>query len=86
VGKPLDYNVFAQTYAETRSAVTWVTEPLLREFEKLQHPSVILEIGCGTGNYIINIYERLPGNIYKGFDISKEMLKAAKTKTDKIEF
>jgi ubiquinone/menaquinone biosynthesis C-methylase UbiE len=86
MGKPLDYNVFAKTYAETRSTVPWIVNPLLREIKKLKRPSSILEIGCGTGNYIIEICERLPCNIYKGFDLSEEMLKAAKSRTDKIEF
>jgi len=86
MGRPLDYNGFAKTYAETRSAVPWVIKPLLREFEKLNQPTIIVEIGCGTANYIIEMCGRLPGNIYKGFDLSDEMLKAAKSRTDKIEF
>ena len=86
MGKPLDYNAFAQTYAETRTAVPWVFKPLLREIEKLHQSSVILEIGCGTGNYIIELSEKLTGNIYNGFDLSEDMLKAANSRTDKIEF
>ena len=86
MGNPLDYNGFAKTYAETRSAVPWVIKPLFREFNKLNQPSVIIEIGCGTANYVIEMCEKLPGNIYKGFDLSEEMLKIAKSRSDKIEF
>ena len=86
MGKPLDYNGFAKTYAETREAVSWVIEPLFREFKKLNQPSVIVEIGCGTANYLIEISGRLPFNIYKGFDLSEEMLKIAKSRSNKIEF
>ena len=86
MGKPMDYNDFAKTYAETRSAFPHITEILVNEFRKLKSPFVIVEIGCGTGNYIIELSGSLPGNIYKGFDLSTEMLKIAKSRTDKIEF
>ncbi len=86
MGKPLDYNVFAETYAETRSAAEWVLEPLLSEFNKLDQSSIIMEIGCGTGNYIIEISKKLPGNVFKGFDLSEEMLKIAESRNGRIEF
>lgn len=86
MGKPMDYNDFAKTYAETRSAFPVITNSLVNELGKLKPHSVIIEIGCGTANYLIDILKTLPGNIYKGFDLSKEMLKIAKSKTDKAEF
>jgi ubiquinone/menaquinone biosynthesis C-methylase UbiE len=85
MGRPMDYNDFAKTYAETRSAFPVITNFLVNELEKLKPYSVIIEIGCGTANYLIDIMNNLPGNIYKGFDLSKEMLKIAKSKTDKAE-
>lgn len=86
MGKPMDYNDFAKTYAETRSAFPNITKILTDEFRKLKSSSVIVEIGCGTANYIIELSGNLPGNIYKGFDLSAEMLKIAKSRTDNVEF
>ena len=86
MGKPMDYNDFAKTYAETRSAFPHVTKILIDEFGKLKSGSVIVEIGCGTGNYIIELLTKMPGNIYKGFDLSIEMLKVAKSRTNKVKF
>lgn len=86
MGKPLDYNGFAKTYAETRTTVSWVVNPLLREIKKLSQPAAILEIGCGTGNYIIELSERLQENIYKGFDLSENMLAEARKGKNSVEF
>ena len=82
----MDYNDFAKIYAETRSAFPRITNFLVNELKLLTTHSVIVEIGCGTANYLIEIMNKLPGNIYKGFDLSKEMLKIAKSRTDKAEF
>lgn len=86
MGKPLDYNGFAKTYAETRSAVPWVVNPLIREIQMLEPPASILEIGCGTGNYIIELSIKVPGNNYKGFDLSENMLNIARSRTKTVEF
>lgn len=86
MGRAMDYNSFAATYSETRSAITGITKILIEEFKKLGPHSEIIEIGCGTGNYIIELTKALPQNIYKGFDLSEEMLKIACLRTDKVEF
>jgi len=86
MGKPMDYNYFAGTYSQTRVAVDWVTDPLEKEAKNFPEGSTILEIGCGTGNYIIALTKRLPNYTYKGLDLSVEMLKAAKSRSDTIEF
>jgi ubiquinone/menaquinone biosynthesis C-methylase UbiE len=86
MGKAMDYNDFAKTYAETRFALPIISNFLVKEFEKLKPSSVIIEIGCGTANYLIELINNLPLNIYKGFDLSVEMLKIAKSRTDKAEF
>ena len=44
---------------------------------------VIVDIGCGTGNETLNIYNNFKCNIY-GIDPSENMLKEAKQKTDEI--
>ena len=46
----------------------------------------MLEIGCGTGNYIIDLSKLVSGNNYFGFDISDEMLNIAKSRSNVVEF
>ena len=49
---PMDYDAYAPTYSWARKAVPWVLEPLLRSCSTLSTGASVLEIGCGTGNYI----------------------------------
>ena len=86
MGKPLDYNPIALNYSKTRSAVPWVTEPLMNAVTDFPAGSGILEIGCGTGNYIIELSNALPAYNYYGFDLSEEMLKVARSRSDKVNF
>ena len=48
--------------------------------------STIVEIGCGTGNYVVALSKELPEYSYKAFDISEEMLIVAKARSDVIKF
>ena len=73
-GHPINYNDFAKSYGQTRWAVPWITEPLAREVNALPRGSLVIEIGCGTGNYIIALSEAVPDRQYKGFDLSEEKL------------
>ncbi len=77
MGKPIDYNGFATTYANTRWAVQWIREPLQNEIQKLIPFSNILEIGCGTGNYSCYLAGAFPNFNYYGFDLSEDMLSCA---------
>jgi ubiquinone/menaquinone biosynthesis C-methylase UbiE len=86
MGKHLDYNSFARTYSETRSCVPWALEILADEFANLNLSGEIIEVGCGTGNYSIALSETLPGIKFRGFDLSEEMLKIAKSRTNSVEF
>jgi ubiquinone/menaquinone biosynthesis C-methylase UbiE len=86
MGKAMDYNSFAAVYSETRYAYPGIAKILIDEFKTLTTPAHIIEIGCGTGNYIIELTKSLPGNIYMGFDLSEEMLKIAKSRTVNVEF
>jgi ubiquinone/menaquinone biosynthesis C-methylase UbiE len=86
MGKPMDYDYFAGIYSQTRVAMNWVTDPLENEIKKFSERSTVLEIGCGTGNYVIALSKRLPNYTYKGIDLSVEMLKVAKSRSDSIEF
>lgn len=86
MGKPMDYNDYASTYAHSRSAVEWVVKPLARSVDLLPAHSGITEIGCGTGNYVIALSGILPENKYFGFDISEKMLEQAKAKKSSVIF
>lgn len=86
MGKPFDYDPIALNYSKTRFTVSWVTEPLVTELKKLPIGSNILEIGCGTGNYVIELFNILSVHNYYGFDLSEEMLKAARSRSGKVNF
>jgi len=82
----MNYDDYASRYAHTRTAVKWVLNSILQEVKLLPKGSSILEIGCGTGNYIIEIINMVPDINYFGFDISKEMLKVAEERNNTIKF
>lgn len=86
MGIPFNYDPFAPIYQKTRTAVKWVLDPLNALVKDLPVQSNILEIGCGTGNYIIELSGTFPDHKYSGFDISDEMLRIAKNRSNKINF
>ncbi len=78
---------------EAKSYDTWYTTPLgrfvdeletLAVMETLQPKSseIILDVGCGTGNYAIKLAQR--GCIVVGIDISEEMLAIARKKCQEL--
>lgn len=86
MGKQMNYDDYAEKYAQTRWAVPWIVHPLLREAHQIPPHSTVVEIGCGTGNYIIAIAQELPSYTYRGFDLSEGMLKEARTRSQTVEF
>ena len=86
MGQPMDYDQYAQTYATTRWAVPWITAVLARQVERLSSAARIVEIGCGTGNYIMTLSGIFPECIWKAFDLSREMLAIARTRSNCVEF
>jgi SAM-dependent methyltransferase len=77
MGKPMDYGAYAPTYATARWAVPWVLEPLAERVRALRRGARVLEIGCGTGNYLEALGRGVPGRRYFGFDRSVGMLAQA---------
>lgn len=75
-----DYDQYAPTYAWARSAVPWVLEPLARAVTNLPSASTVLEVGCGTGNYIGALAARRSDLAYLGFDVSRPMLRVARAR------
>jgi SAM-dependent methyltransferase len=75
---PTDYDDYAPTYAWSRSAVPWIVSPLSRIVDLLPADAAVLEIGCGTGNYIRALAASRPELGYFGFDLSEAMLQEAR--------
>lgn len=86
MGRAMDYNNYAKKYSLYRSAYPWITDPIASEIKLLPMGSIVLEIGCGTGNYIISISNKLKAYAYKGFDLSVEMLTIASSRSNEVEF
>ena len=82
----LDYDAYAPLYAQTRSAVPWILAPLARAARAVAPGATIVEIGCGTGNYAIALAAAVPGRVYKGFDLTPEMLQVARGRSSAVEW
>jgi SAM-dependent methyltransferase len=72
-----DYDEYAPTYAWARSAVSWVLAPIVAEAKTLHPGSVVLEVGCGTGNYVRALESIVPAISLFGLDVSEPMLRQA---------
>jgi SAM-dependent methyltransferase len=83
---PTDYDQYAPTYAWARWAVPWVVSPLARLAGGLAAGAAVLEIGCGTGNYIWALAELHSDLGYTGFDLSEPMLREARGRGSKVTF
>jgi SAM-dependent methyltransferase len=81
-----DYDEYAPTYAWARWAVPWVVSPLARIVGALPADAAVLEIGCGTGNYICALVESRSELAYAAFDLSEAMLREARGRGSKVTF
>jgi SAM-dependent methyltransferase len=52
----------------------------------LSSGSIVLEAGCGTGNYICALAALQPALTYVGFDVSQPMLDQAKSRQSPVHF
>lgn len=73
--KQQDFNLFANEYAQHRQIDPPVLEDLITT-GKLQANSVILEVGCGTGNYLRQLAAQTQARCY-GIDPAERMLALA---------
>lgn len=73
----MDYGAYAPTYATARFAVPWVLAPLAERVRGTRRGALVLEIGCGTGNYLEALGAGVPERRYLGLDRSREMLAQA---------
>lgn len=74
----------AASYAKHRGVWPEILQPLLLN-SAIDRESRILEVGCGTGNYIIAV-QAIAGCEAHGIDISEEMLAHAKRRDAPVNF
>jgi SAM-dependent methyltransferase len=74
----------AANYAKHRGVWPEILQPLL-ENSGVGRDSQVLEVGCGTGNYIIAV-QFITGCQARGVDISEEMLAHAKRRDSPVTF
>ena len=81
----IDYNKISGQYSQHRQKVhPEVLKELLTGFNH-ENTSTILEVGCGTANYIIAL-QSLTGTKCWGIDPSEKMLSVARERSKKIHF
>ncbi|MGO8688656.1 MAG: class I SAM-dependent methyltransferase [Thermoguttaceae bacterium] len=78
----IDYNQLATAYAQHRRVHP---EALRRLAEGLRPTDKVLEVGCGTGNYVLAI-RQASGCPCWGIDPSPEMLAQAAGRSGKVQF
>jgi SAM-dependent methyltransferase len=81
-----DYDEYAQTYAWARTAVPWIVQPLERVTRGLPVDAKVLEIGCGTGNYVCALAGFRRDLTCTGLDLSAPMLKEARARQSNVSF
>ncbi len=80
----LDYNFLAQEYAQHRQVQPEVLQNLIQT-GKLSSASRVLDVGCGTGNYLIALEQAL-GCACWGHEPSEQMLANARERTQTAQF
>ena len=80
----MDYDRLARDYAQHRRIHPGVLASLLTK-SHLEPTSTVLEVGCGTGNYINAIQEKT-GCRCMGIDPSGQMLSEARRRNPRVPF
>ena len=80
----MDYDDLARTYAAHR-AYDPVVLAALRGGARVGPSSRVLEVGCGTGNYVIALHEATRSSSW-GVDPSEEMLAIARARSESVQF
>lgn len=75
------YSAVAKDYDCTRSPVgiSYLCEKI-RALSKKQEKLSILDLGCGTGNYLYALKRQFPDLLVTGLDVNQDMLAVAKKK------
>ena len=82
----MNYDSFAASYAHTRWALPWILSPLSSAISNLREGAIIVDIGCGTGDYIAALSKKYGNRRFFGLDLSNEMLDIARTRCEDAEF
>jgi ubiquinone/menaquinone biosynthesis C-methylase UbiE len=80
----IDYNQIASEYGQHRRINPEALKCLVSTGE-ISRKSRVLEVGCGTGNYIV-AFEEATGCECWGIDLSKQMLSVAARRSEKVNF
>ncbi len=80
----IDYNKIADNYSRYREIDPAVFKNILNN-SRISNDSKVLEVGCGTGNYICKIQDTVSCESY-GIDPSKEMLSIAENANKAVKF
>lgn len=80
----MNYDELADAYSQNRKIHPGVLQNLL-ETARLTPTSAVLEVGCGTGNYILAI-QASTGCAGEGIDPSVKMLEAAASRGGSVHF
>jgi ubiquinone/menaquinone biosynthesis C-methylase UbiE len=80
--QPLDYDQLAAEYARHRQVHPGVLQALCQAAHEDHN---VLEVGCGTGNYILALHEQV-GCTCWGIDPSAEMLARARERAPTVRF
>lgn len=80
----IDYDRIASEYAQHRRVHPEVLKHLYHD-SGIDMDSIVLEVGCGTGNYIITI-EGLTGSQCWGIDPSEIMMQKARSRSETTTF
>jgi SAM-dependent methyltransferase len=81
-----DYDQYAPTYAWARWAVPWVLDPLEKLLGGWPANAAVLEIGCGTGNYIRALADSRSALFFVGLDLSQAMLEEAQKAGSRVSY
>lgn len=82
--KKVDYSSLAQEYARHRQVMPEVLKNLI-ETGELGDASLVLDVGCGTGNYTIALENALGCSCW-GIEPSEQMLAKAQERTQSVHF
>ena len=79
----VDFDHMANQYARHRGADSHVLAALTKTISQVVAPKV-LEVGCGTGNYVRAVQEITQASCW-GIDPSEKMLSFAKSQTQHVD-
>ncbi len=80
----MDYDLLAREYARHRRVHPAVLASLLKS-SRIDAASSVLEVGCGTGNYVVALQETVDCAC-RGIDPSQEMLARARGRNAQVRF